>query len=270
MQFNKMVDMHTHTDNSFDGIHSPIYLCEQAELLKLRAIAFTDHCEVDIYEKGYFARSMMQAYIEIAKARSAFKGQILVLEGIELGQAHYNPELAEKIISQYQYDVVIGSVHNLREEEDFYFIDFSSVDPYPLLEEYFKEILNLVQWNQLDILAHLTYPLRYIVGNYGIDIDLSRFDDIIDEILKQLALNGKALEINTSGLRQKIKETAPSFHYVRRFKELGGEFITTGSDAHKSEDLAKGLNVAMEMALDAGFSYVTLYQQRTPIPLRIE
>lgn len=119
-------------------------------------------------------------------------------------------------------------------------------------------------------MAHLTYPLRYMVGENHRNIDLNRHSDLIDEILRQAARSGKALEINTSGLRQPLGETLPTLPYVRRFREFGGEYVTVGSDAHYAEDLGKGVNEGMKVAQEAGFSHVTLFQGRTPLPIPIE
>ena len=113
-EYKKRMDMHTHTDNSPDGNHSTMYLCECAEQTGLRAIAFTDHCEVDAYYKDHYDRAAFQAYFEVVKARSVFRGRLIVAAGIELGQPAYDPALAEQILSKFDYDVVIGSVHNLR------------------------------------------------------------------------------------------------------------------------------------------------------------
>ena len=203
-EYKKRMDMHTHTDNSPDGNHSTMYLCECAEQTGLRAIAFTDHCEVDAYYKDHYDRAAFQAYFEVVKARSVFRGRLIVAAGIELGQPAYDPALAEHILSKFDYDVVIGSVHNLRGRKDFYFMEydgFTDSDLDAMVEEYLKELLTMVQWGGFDILAHLTYPLRYMVGENHRNIDLNRHSDLIDEILRQAARSGKALEINTSGLR---------------------------------------------------------------------
>lgn len=270
MEFKKLIDLHTHTDNSPDGTHSTIYMCEQAEFAGIRGIAFTDHCEVDSYEKDHYDRSVMQSYFEVAKARSVFMGRLIVLEGIELGQPAYNPELAEKIISTYDYDIVLGSVHNLRDEQDFFFMDYEDRDVNELFDRYLDALIEMTQWGGFDVLTHLTYPLRYIEGEHGYKIDLKRFSDKIDTILKNLAESGKALEINTSGLRQKIGRTLPTLDYVKRFKEFGGEYITVGSDSHRAEDIGKNLGDGMQTALDAGFKYITLFQSRIPVPIPIE
>ena len=105
-----------------------------------------------------------------------------------------------------------------------------------ILTRYFEEILELCQWGQFDSLAHLTYPLRYITGQYHIPVDLSRYDSIIDEILRTLAQKGLGLEINTAGLRREIGQTAPTLPYIKRFRQLGGEILTFGSDAHRAQE----------------------------------
>ena len=140
---------------------------------------------------------------------------------------------------------------------------------YGLLDKYFEEMLLLSKWNGFDTLAHLTYPLRYIMGNYGIKVDLKKYDGIVDEIFKTVIGNGKALEINTSGLRQKIGVTMPTVDYVRRFKELGGELLTIGSDAHFTEHVDAGINEGFAIAQAAGFEYVTYFEKHKPVMVKI-
>lgn len=273
MAYKKRMDLHTHTDNSPDGHHSPMYMCESAELKGLRAIAFTDHCEVDSYYKDHYDRACYQSYFEMVKARSAFMGKLIVAAGIELGQPGYDTKLADEILAARDYDVVIGSVHNLRDREDFYFMDYTgktAADMDPLLEEYFKELHTMAQWGNFDIFAHLTYPLRYIVGENHIPVNLKKYDDIIQETLKLVAEKGIALEINTSGLRQPIGQTLPTLEYVKRFKDLGGEYITIGSDSHFAEDVGKGIEEGMALAAEAGYTHTVLFQKRIAVPIPIE
>jgi len=266
----KIIDTHTHTDNSYDGHHSTMFLCESAESMGLRAVTFTDHVEIDYYERDNFHRVAMQSYFETAKARSAFRGKLLICSGVELGQPMYDVETAEILLGTLQYDEVIASVHNLRGQRDFMFLDYQTTDINEVLLDYFKEMQLMVNWGNFDTLAHLTYPLRYIQGDKGIPVDLSRYAEQIDSLLRGLVEQGKALEINTSGLRQKLGETMPGEAIVCRFKELGGEFITIGSDAHFAKDLGAGIPEAMAMAQRCGFNAVTLYQKRVPIQIPIE
>lgn len=272
MSYKNIVDLHTHTDNSFDGNHSATYMCENACMNGIRALAFTDHLEMDAFLKKSFDRTAIQSFFETARARSAFKGKLIVCVGAELGQPVYDVEASDRLINMMKYDFVLGSIHNLPDMEDFYFMDFSdeSVDYIHLLEQYFEWELKLAQWDGFDSLAHLTYPLRYIVGKYGKTVDMHRFDEIIDEILLTLIRNKKSLEINTAGLRQPIGEMSPNESIVKRYKQLGGEYITVGSDAHFAEHLGAGIEQAYQMALKCGFDKVALYQNRTPTLIPID
>lgn len=272
MKFKNIVDLHTHTDNSFDGHHSTMFLCENAERKGLRAIAFTDHLEMDAFLKGSFDRTAIQAYFEVAKAKSAFSGKLIVCNGAELGQPFYDAAVTEKLLKTMKYDFIIGSIHNLPDKPDFYYMDFDGehADYMPLLDEYFECELKLAQWDRFDTLAHLTYPLRYIAGNYGKEVDMSRYGEIIDEILLTLIKNKKSLEINSAGLRQPIGITSPDEGIIRRYKELGGKLITIGSDAHYAEHLGAGIEEAYELALKCGFDKIALYQDRMPTLIPIE
>lgn len=270
MKFKNILDMHAHTDNSFDGNHSTMYMCEKACEKGLRAVAFTDHIEIDCYLKNRFDKTAVQSFFEVSKARSAFKGKLVVCAGIELGEPTYDIATADKVISERKYDFVIGSIHNLRGMEDFSHLDYPSCDVDKILSEYFDELCALADWGKIDTLAHMTYPLRYIVGKYNIPVDLSKYKDKIDETLKLLAEKDTALEINTSGLRQKLKATLPDEDIVRRFRQLGGKMVTIGSDAHYAEHLGSGIETGMEIAKRCGFDSVTLFQSRNPIEIPIE
>lgn len=272
MGYKNIIDLHTHTRNSFDGHYSAMFLCETAFFKGLRAIAFTDHIEIDTYESGNFDITARQSYIDCANARSAFRGKLTVCNGIELGQPTYDIPVAEELLSSFKYDIVIGSVHNLRGGQDFCYLDYDNeAANYPdLLDEYFDEELGLVKWGKFDTLAHLTYPLRYIIGEQKKPVDMARYTDKIDEILRLLAQSGKALEINTSGLRQPLGTTMPDEYFVRRFREFGGELITVGSDAHFAEHLGANIEDGMALAKKCGFDYIALFNDRLPTLIPIE
>lgn len=263
--FKNLLDLHTHTDNSPDAEHSGMILCEYAVRKGLRGIAFTDHCEVDAFYTEHYDRILRQSFFEMHKAKAVFTGKLVVCIGVELGQPSVDFELSKKILDAHPFDVVLASLHALSGEQDFYYINYPDVDVNDLLERYFQELYRIVEWNCFDVLAHLTYPLRYICGKYKIPVDMRRYDDIIDEILKLLAVNGKALEINTSGLRSEIGETSPSADIVKRFRELGGEFVTVGSDAHDCYHIGAGLEEGYQIAFDAGFMGTTLFQSHVPV-----
>ena len=269
--YKNRIDLHMHTSSSFDGNYPASEMVGAAVNAPLATIAFTDHFDVDFYERHNLGVRQQTSYEDIMSVVGA--DNIRILRGIEMGQPTYDVELTEKSLARYEYDFVIGSIHNLRNMPDFGDLDYKSMTEeriYELLDEYFNEMLLLAKWNGFDTLAHLTYPMRYIVQAGRNEIELSRFDGIIDEIFKTLIANGKALEINTSGLRQPIGKTMPTENYVRRYKELGGEYLTLGSDAHFTQHVGANIDDGYAIAERCGFEYVTYFENRKPVKVKIE
>jgi histidinol-phosphatase (PHP family) len=213
-----------------------------------------------------------KSFLDMQKEKEAFEHKdIKLLAGVELGQALQDEAMAEKILSMCGFDFVIGSLHNLKGFEDFAFLDYHITENAApvLVGKYFNELLELAQWNKFDVLGHLTYPLRYIQGVMKISLDMSSYEYIIDEILKIVIQNGKGIEINTSGLRQALGLTMPNKAIVKRYKDLGGEIITVGSDAHCTKDLGKGIADAYELLKECGFDHVCYFEQRKPMFIKI-
>ena len=270
MDNTRLIDMHTHSDNSPDGTHSPMYMCEHAIKKGLRGLAITDHCEIDKFVEQKYASSVFHSYFETAKARNAFEGQLLVLIGLEIGQAFANKPLAERLIDKYQYDFILASVHTPSGgDTDIKEIDYSKTDVYDFMNRYFEELTELAKWPSCDALAHITCPMRGIMGLYNIDFDYSKVQQSLDKLLMTMIENNKALEINTSGLRQPIGLTMPDEPILKRYRELGGEYVTIGSDAHNAYDVGEGIETAMHMLKRCGFNKVTFYVSRQAIQIDI-
>ena len=263
MKYKNIIDTHTHSINSFDGNHSCIELCKGIIENDGIGIAITDHCDIDGMKNDCWAFEDKQ-FDEVTQAKELFANKLTVYHGVELGQGIYEKELSEKILAKYDFDFVLGSVHNLKDMEDFYFLDYSKYDIYELLNDYFYALLDLVKWNVTDSLAHLTYPLRYIVAREHIDVDLTRFDDIIDEIFKTLIDNEKALELNVSGLSMDMKDTLPNKAYIKRFRDMGGKYVTVGSDSHFASKVCTNIDKGYKILLDCGYTHFTVFEKRQP------
>lgn len=254
-------DSHTHTSFSFDSDAPAEQMIRRACELEIEHYTITDHLEINMEETHDCARKGAELFPQL---KEKYKGRIKLHFGIELGQALHDKELSEKILSDYDFDFVIGSLHNLEGEEDFYFLDYTGLDCDELLKRYFDELLALAEWNGFDVLGHITYPLRYICGKYGIEVDIEKHYDTIDKILTTVIKNGKGIEINSSGLFTEIKKTSPDLPLVRRYRELGGKIITVGSDAHTVQRVGAGIEEAIETARASGFSEICYYEKRKP------
>lgn len=269
MGYKIIADMHTHSDLSFDGNHSCDMLCSSAVDKGIATIAITDHCDIDGAE--FNAKSFCKKqYRTVEAAKSKYKDKLEVLTGIEIGQGIYRKELTESIINEYDYDFILGSLHNLENMYDFYFLDYSNYDVNDLLTRYFNDLYKLCEWGAFDSLAHLTYPLRYIVAKYKIDVNIIKYQEIIDAIFESLVKNNKALEINTSGLFIDLKDTLPNIELIKRFRQIGGKYITIGSDSHYAEKIGQGIEAGMKTAYDSGFRSFTVFKGREPVLINIE
>lgn len=259
-------DLHTHCMLSFDGKSSAEDMVKRAAELGIKHYALTDHIDLGEFPDKDFdlEATVTGAREQIPALQKKYADSVQLLYGVELGQAVHDKELADKLLAANDYDFVIGSTHFIRGHEDFYFLDYTDTDVPELMRLYFEELLETAEWGRFDVMGHITYPLRYITGDHGIDVDLSVFAGIIDEMLRALIKNGKGIEINTSGLRQKFGRMFPEADIVRRYRELGGRILTIGSDAHCTDDLGKGIPDGIAAAKDCGFTEIAIFEKRQP------
>ena len=137
--------------------------------------------------------------------------------------------------------------------------------------KYFNEVLENIKkyYYEFDVYGHLDYVVRY--GNYGIkQINYDDFKDVLDTILMTLIRKDKGIEINTSGIRYGLNEPHPNIDIVKRYKELGGEIITVGSDAHQAKDLASHFEIVYQMLETVGYDEVAIYHHRKPDFVKIK
>lgn len=264
-------DFHTHSELSFDGKNTPEEMVKATIELGMTAYALTDHVESELFSAPDYRCDLTVHRAEklLPPLREKYRGKIDFLYGVELGQPLQNLPLAEKLLKENDYDFVIGSLHAVTGYEDFYFLDYRENDPVSLLDRYFEELLAMAEWGKFDVLGHLTYPLRYISGENGINVDMARWDSVIEKIFLALIKNSCGIEINTSGLRQKLGKTMPDEEYVQKFRQLGGEILTIGSDSHGTADLGKGIAEGITIAKKAGFTKIACFKNRKPTFIEI-
>ena len=270
MKYQFISDSHIHSRNSFDGKDSVVMLAERAANLGLYAITVTDHCECNEFQEHDYIQDISSSVSDVIKTRALYHDRVKLFKGIELGQPTQNMDAANQALALADFDFVLGSLHNLRGEKDFYFLTYTNENYHSLLTRYFQEVLELAKTDCFDSLAHLTYPFRYIAANPDVHFGKDAYSEQIAEILEVLVKNRKALEINTSGLRQVIGTTLPDEEILRTFYALGGRYVTLGSDAHRWGDVGAGIEDGLLMLQKCGFTHVTFYENREPqlLPIR--
>ena len=258
-------DFHVHTGFSSDAEVTPEEMLKRAIELGLNTICFTDHEDYDFPERSISFNLDIKSYYEKMKQlQKQYADKIEVLIGVELGLQPHTGEFNGKFIKDFPLDFVIGSVHAVEHRDPYfgeYFIGKTDEEAY---RQCFEETLLDIENNtDFDVLGHIDYVVRYGKGKEATYSRLA-MADIIDEILKKLIENGKGIELNTAGWKYGLSFAHPHPEVLKRYRELGGEIITVGSDGHKPEHLAYDFHRVDELLKSCGFKYYTEFRQRKP------
>lgn len=268
-----LIDCHNHTDNSFDG-ETPLYqMCDKANEQGFLVYCITEHYDCGYLQQNKCVEAVTNCYRQIDAYKAAHQGGTKILKGIELGQMLQFPEEAKHIMQLCgdQMDFVIGSLHNLKNEPDFYLMDYHALGSEKMqsyCKQYYNELYEMSKVGGFDTMGHITYPYRYAVIR-EFPLDITRYYDTVCAMMKNLIEKGIALEINTSGYRQGVGETLPGRYHLQMYRELGGELLTVGSDAHRISDFGKNIADGLELAKEMGFRYITYFENRKPIMVKL-
>ena len=260
-----MYDYHVHSSVSADGTQ-PMKVMVQAGLdAGLSEIAITDHFDPDYCISGWPTTLDFDAYHkEQEEAEAAFRGRIQVIRGLEIGIQHGKTlDTCRKVAQAYDYDFLIGSFHCACGKElscGGYFDGLTMEEGFRNFYEYVYSCLS--DYDDFSVLGHINVLDRY--GDYVPKDDV--YMDIIEEIFRLLIHKGKGIEINTSSFRYGMGDrTTPTVEMLRMYKQLGGEIITIGSDAHYPEHVAYGWDWASETLKTLGYRYITTFRHMEPV-----
>ena len=257
-----MFDYHMHSHVSFDGHDTGEALAKAALKAGLKEICFTDHIDYDPLEKMGKMDFDTDAYN--AEYNNLDIPGLKIRRGMEFGMDANNVMQFKKDLQRRHFDFVLGSIHFV-DDLDVYFEEYWSDKTVFQAERRFLEAtLDSVRvHDDFDVLAHLTYIGKCTAHPAPRCVPFAEHRELIDEILKVLVAKGKGMEMNTSGV-DRCGGFLPTADYFRRFKELGGQIVTVGSDAHNCQRVGQYAFDACEILKDI-FGYVCTFENRKPI-----
>lgn len=264
-------DTHMHSSYSGDSSAPQESMIQAALEKNLGGVCFTDHLDVDYPKEPDLFLLDLPNYMQSVEAlKEQYRSLIPVLFGVELG---LQPHLAAQhgdIISRYPFDFVIGSSHVMHGVDPYYPDYWNTHTEEEGYLEYFKSILeNINAFDNYDVYGHLDYVVRY-GPNQNRNYTYRRYSDVIDEILKLLIEKGKGIEINTGGFKYGLGHPNPTEDILVRYRELGGEIVTVGADAHAPEHVAFAFEKVPAILKNAGFSYFTVFRNRKAEFIKLE
>ncbi len=261
-------DYHIHTAFSEDCETNINDIISSAKSKGLTSICITDHYDMDfpVLKEDPNIRFNLDipSYIHTLKSLIEELSPDFDLRiGIELGTMPNTLKKLTKYVEDNPYfDFIIASTHIVDNMDPYYpsFYEGRSINE--AYRSYFEaELYSVTNFDSYDVYGHLDYILRY-----GRDpenpFDPKEFMELFEEIFKQIISKGKGIEINTGGLYKGFNKTHPCKEYLNLYKELGGEIITIGSDAHTADKVGYGFNIAKNLLLECGFNYYCTFKDR--------
>lgn len=265
MEETMISDFHTHTEFSADSEAPITSQIERAIRLGMEELCITDHNDYDV------AGGLLDFYLDIPtyvpriqELQKQYEGRIKLRLGMELGLQLHIKTYLDQVVSDSPFDFIIGSSHFINGLDPFerkYFENRSEREAY---EEYFRVSLKRIkELDCFDVMGHLDYIVRY-GPNQNSDYSYRKYQDYIDPILRTLIDRGQGIECNTGGYKYGLEQPNPCLDILKRYRELGGEILTVGSDAHDPRYIGYEFNRAREALSECGFRYYTVYSQRKP------
>lgn len=257
-----MFDYHMHSRVSFDSKEDPANIIKAAEKMGLREICFTDHTD-------YFLNVEQQKWVFDQNVYSENYDHlthptIKIRRGMEFGLKPYNAAQLAADAKLRDYDFILGSVHFVNEVDVYERSYWDNISVEAAEIQYLEETLRCVQHHDgYDVLGHLTYLSKCPGHPTHKNIDLDKYRDIVEEILKVVIDKGKGIEVNTSGV-DRCGDFLPGMNYVRLYKALGGQIITIGSDAHTADRVGQYSHEAAALLKDI-MGNVCTFEGRKPI-----
>jgi histidinol-phosphatase (PHP family) len=239
---------------------------EQAEALGLEEICFTEHLEIHFY-RGEEWHVNIEDYRE---QFSRFKSDRVKLKfGLEAGIAlapEYIPELEAELRS-VETDFVLASAHSINNIDPFDPAFYAGKTIGQAFQGYISSILTGIKRLSPELycsVGHIDFPAKGAHSEKDSRLFYKYAADEIDALFKYIIPLGKCIEINTASYRNLGGLDLPGEDWLRRYAQLGGEFVTFGSDAHSPEYIAYRLDDAAELARNAGIKYYATFDRMVP------
>ncbi len=263
-----LADYHLHTDFSSDSNTPMELMVENAIDRGLKTICFTDHMDLDypvqiVNGVTFDFQLDINRYVnKISEVKKIYSDKIEIFSGIELGMQPYLADRYRNVLKDYDFDFILSSSHLIYGVDPYYKEFWDEHDTDTVYREYFEEISeNVKNFSDFNVYGHIDYIVRYGPERNAF-YTYEKFADVIDYALKTIIENGKGIEVNSSGFKYKLGFPHPQTDVLRRYRELGGEIITIGSDAHVPEFISYEFETVREILLSVGFKYYTTFCKR--------
>lgn len=239
-------DTHMHCQRSCDSKMKLVEAVATAKDLGI-GMCVTEHWD---YDYPTFPQAFHFDVDEYAKDMAEVRSDRVLL-GIEIGMMPHLVEKNTALARSKDFDYILCSIHCVHRMDIYDQKYYVGKNKKQVMEEYLTDMLTCVRTHpEIDSLAHIDYICRYWPYK-GQGLDLADASDLWDEVFKVLVEREIPMEINTR--RFPILSVPEELKKIyERYKELGGKYVTTGSDAHYTDAIGSHIGEATELARDWG------------------
>lgn len=265
-----MYDFHIHSDFSIDCNCLMEEMVLAAIDKNLKSICFTDHMDLDVSADGIDITFRPKDYFRrFNQVKYKYMDKIEVLAGVEIGMQPHLSNKYNEIISENPFDFVIMSLHSI-DRLDIHMSNFThNKEPIEALKTYYDHLYQCVNYfDNYDVVGHIDYIDRYFEDLSKIP-DFKEYYDPVKRVLELIIYKGKGIEVNTSGIKYGLNHYHPKVEILKLYKELGGEIITIGSDAHYPEYIGFEYKKAEKLLRNLDFKYIHIFKERKKYPIHI-
>lgn len=274
-----LYDNHNHSQFSYDGGRTSVEKTVNSAIGKgLAGVCFTDHCDFFVPKmKARYEEYVSEVFdvearnAEIDKVNARCPQDFHVFKGIEIGVQKSERDKIAAHLEKYSFDEIIASVHYLDDTDPFWGGYYEGKTWRHAYGHYLETLYEELVWlgDRFDIMGHYDYVTRY-APYPECCISYKDFPDILDTMLRYLAENGKALEINTKTY-QDFKGRTPVLdkNILMRYRELGGEILSLGSDSHDADRVGFNFERTAALVRSCGFRYLAHFDKRKLVMLPI-
>lgn len=257
-----MQDLHLHSNFSFDSNTDPEENIKSAIKNDIKIMAFTDHMDNFCQNSRDISFDLEKYFSTIYKLREKYEDKIKILAGIEVGIAYENADKINEFIEENPFDFVIGSIHAVEFEDVWSNRKNIEKNPEYYYRKYYKYMLDSVRsCKNFSVLGHIDYIDRYLEDKSVIP-DFSFYEDLIEEILKELIKTNRGFEYNTAGFRNELTHANPKDKILEKYKYLGGNIITLGSDSHFPDTISYKIDEGIKHLKVIGFDHISYFENK--------
>ena len=262
-------DFHLHSKFSGDSKEEPENIVKQAIALGMESICITDHQDLDY---PFIPGVTVQPVFEIDPAEyfgtwqalgKKYADKIDIRTGLEAGIEPHTYEEQMERTKDIPFDFIINSCHVVTRKLCYFPDFFAKYGTRDGIRMYLECVYNNVcTFTNFDVVGHIDFLLRFAPEkeSYRPEDNL----DVTEKILKKVISEGKGIEANSAGFRKGLDSPNPCRLILEQYKNLGGEIITIGSDAHVYTDIGANFKETGEILKDAGFKYYCTFKERKP------